>query len=161
MNLIQKEISISPKSRGFHLITDEFLSKVPEIKSIKIGTMHIFLKHTSASILLNENCDSTVRSDMENFVNDVIPNKTYFRHTYEGDDGLVLLNLHESLGALGRLVYTDGEALSELKASNHPITHREGYKNARLVWEKHKDTQYKRLLTMNFEEALGFMKSCA
>lgn len=88
MNVIQKEISFEPKRRGFHLVTDEFLQKVPEIKNINLGTINIFLKHTSVSISLNENCDTTVRTDMENFFNDLCDDKPYYRHTYEGADDM-------------------------------------------------------------------------
>ena len=88
MNIIQKEFNLRERKRGFHLVTDEIISNIPEIKNIETGTLNLLLKHTSASLTLNENCDPTVRSDMENFVNDVISNKSYFRHTYEGDDDM-------------------------------------------------------------------------
>ena len=88
LQIFQKEISLKAKSRGFHLVTNEVLSNLDEIKNIQIGTLNLLLKHTSASLSLNENCDSSVRSDMENFVNDVVSNKSYFVHTYEGDDDM-------------------------------------------------------------------------
>ena len=87
MNLEQIEVTLSPKKRGFHLVTEEIINHL-NIKHIKIGTMHLLLQHTSASLSLNENCDSSVRADMENFVNDIIPNKSYFEHTYEGKDDM-------------------------------------------------------------------------
>ena len=88
MEIIQKEFSLKQRSRGFHLITNEILSNLAELNSFKIGTLHLFIKHSSASITINENCDSSVRTDMESFVNDVISNKSYFEHTYEGDDDM-------------------------------------------------------------------------
>lgn len=88
MNIIQKEFNLKEQRRGFHLITNEIIRKLPEIKDFNIATLNLFIKHTSASLTINENCDSTVRSDMENFVNDVISNKSYFEHTYEGDDDM-------------------------------------------------------------------------
>ncbi len=88
MQVFQKEFSLKAKQRGFHLITDEVLSNLEELKNFKIGTLNLLLKHTSASLSLNENCDSSVRSDMENFVNDVVSNKNYFIHTYEGEDDM-------------------------------------------------------------------------
>lgn len=88
LQIFQKEFSLKAKSRGFHLITNEVLSNLDEIKNIQVGTLNLLLKHTSASLSLNENCDSSVRSDMENFVNDVVSNKSYFVHTYEGDDDM-------------------------------------------------------------------------
>lgn len=88
MQIFQKEFSLKSKNRGFHLITDEILSNLHEINSINTGTLNLLLKHTSASLTINENCDPTVRSDMENFVNDVVSNKSYFKHTYEGSDDM-------------------------------------------------------------------------
>lgn len=88
MEIIQKEFTLQQKRRGFHLITSEILSNLDELKKFKVGTLHLFIKHTSASLTINENCDSSVRDDMERFVNDVISNKSYFEHTYEGDDDM-------------------------------------------------------------------------
>lgn len=88
MKIEQKEFNLKSKSRGFHLITNEILSNLKELSSFKVGTLNLFIKHTSASLTINENCDSSVRDDMERFVNDVISNKTYFEHTYEGDDDM-------------------------------------------------------------------------
>ncbi len=88
MKIIKYEFSLIERTRGFHLITDEIITKIPQLKDFKIGTINLFIKHTSASLTINENCDSSVRSDMENFVNDVISNKSYFKHNYEGDDDM-------------------------------------------------------------------------
>ncbi|MCZ2723444.1 secondary thiamine-phosphate synthase enzyme YjbQ [Marinomonas sp. 15G1-11] len=86
---LQREIQISSKKRGFHLITDEVLRQVPEIASIEIGLLHLFIKHTSASLTINENADPTVRSDMEKHFNTYVPeNASYYQHTYEGDDDM-------------------------------------------------------------------------
>ena len=88
MRIIQKEFSLKARQRGFHLVTNEILSNLDEIKDFQVGTINLFIKHTSASLTINENCDPTVRSDMEKFVNDVVSNKSYFEHTYEGDDDM-------------------------------------------------------------------------
>ncbi|WP_321468518.1 secondary thiamine-phosphate synthase enzyme YjbQ [Halarcobacter sp.] len=88
MKVIQKEFNLKNYSRGFHLITNEVINKLNEIKNIEMGTLNLFLKHTSASLTINENCDSSVRSDMENFINDIVSNKNYFKHTYEGEDDM-------------------------------------------------------------------------
>ena len=85
----QKEIHISSKPRGFHLITQELLENFTEIKQISKGILHIFLKHTSASLTINENADSTVRSDFEAHFNKMVPeNQPYYRHTLEGSDDM-------------------------------------------------------------------------
>ena len=89
MAWFQKNITISEKNRGFHLITDEFLNKVPEIETFKIGILHIFIMHTSASITINENADYTVRDDMESHFNRFVPeNQSYYKHTFEGSDDM-------------------------------------------------------------------------
>lgn len=86
---LQKEFTLRSRNKGFHLITDEILSNTPEINQIKIGLINILLKHTSASLTLNENADPDVRSDMKNYFNEIVPeNKSYFEHTSEGSDDM-------------------------------------------------------------------------
>ncbi len=89
MKIIQKEITLASRSRGFHLITDEILKAIPEIKDIKSGFAVIFIQHTSASLSINENADPTVRRDMEKFFTDVVPEEiNYYKHTQEGPDDM-------------------------------------------------------------------------
>lgn len=88
MQILQKEFTLKSYPRGFHLITDEVVKNINEIKALKVGVLNLFIKHTSASLTINENCDSSVRKDMENFVNEVIENKNYFLHNYEGEDDM-------------------------------------------------------------------------
>ena len=85
----QKEIIIKNKSRGFHLITDEILKNLPELKKINIGILHIFINHTSASLTINENADSSVRTDFESHFNRMVPEKKeFYTHTFEGEDDM-------------------------------------------------------------------------
>ena len=65
MVIIQKEITLRARARGFHLVTSEIVSQIPELMTIQRGVLHIFIKHTSASLTLNENADPTVRKDFE------------------------------------------------------------------------------------------------
>jgi secondary thiamine-phosphate synthase enzyme len=89
MNFYQKEISLKPYQRGFHLITDELLNAFPEIATISKGQLHVFIKHTSASLTINENADTTVRKDFESHFNKMVPeNMSYYVHTYEGSDDM-------------------------------------------------------------------------
>lgn len=89
MGWTQREIALTPKQRGFHLITHEIEALVPELKDYEIGLAHVFIQHTSASLSLNENADPTVRLDMEQHFNRMIPeNAAYFVHTYEGPDDM-------------------------------------------------------------------------
>ena len=89
MNWYQKEIILKPYRRGFHLVTTEIVSQVPEIGRYAIGLAHIFILHTSASLALNENADPTVRQDMEAYFNQTVPEDApYYRHVYEGSDDM-------------------------------------------------------------------------
>jgi secondary thiamine-phosphate synthase enzyme len=85
----QVEFQLSAKQRGFHLITDEVLQQLSVINNCKKGILHLFIKHSSASLTINENADATVRSDMEEHFNVIAPeNAPYYRHTYEGSDDM-------------------------------------------------------------------------
>ena len=89
MQFFQNEIRLKSYSRGFHLITDEVLKYAHEIKKIKVGQLQVFIKHTSASLTLNENADYTVREDFESHFNKIVPENTpYYKHTYEGSDDM-------------------------------------------------------------------------
>jgi secondary thiamine-phosphate synthase enzyme len=84
----QYTLRIGPYRRGFHLITREILSGLPEIEKIEIGLLHLFLQHTSASLTLNENADPDVRLDMESAFNRLVPENQTFVHTIEGPDDM-------------------------------------------------------------------------
>ncbi len=89
MSWFQKEIVMSPKRRGFHLVTGEIVSQLPELRELSVGVAHIFIQHSSASLALNENADPTVRHDMEAHFNVMVPeNAPYYIHTYEGPDDM-------------------------------------------------------------------------
>ena len=86
---LQKEIRLKARDRGFHLVTTEILNQLPELRKIRVGLIHIFIQHTSASLTLNENADPTVRGDFERFFNRAVPeNEPYFQHTLEGADDM-------------------------------------------------------------------------
>jgi len=85
----QKEICLKSRARGFHLITEELLRELPELRNFKIGMMHVFILHTSASLTVNENADPAVRQDFESFFNHAVPQDVpYFRHRDEGPDDM-------------------------------------------------------------------------
>jgi len=109
LNWIQKEIRLPPKPRGFHLITDEILNKILEIKSINIGLMNLFIKHTSASLIINEDADPTVRMDFESHFNQMIPeNQPYYRHKMEGSDDMPAHLKASILGSSVQIPITNG-----------------------------------------------------
>ena len=89
MNFFQTEVSLEPASRGFHLITHKVLDAIPELHDIKVGQLQVFIKHTSASLTINENADPTVRIDFESHFNKMVPeNAPYYKHTLEGPDDM-------------------------------------------------------------------------
>ncbi len=86
---LQREIVLSPKPRGFHLITRELLRQVPELETFLIGLAHVFVCHTSASLTINENASPDVLRDFESHFNVMVPeNARYYRHTDEGPDDM-------------------------------------------------------------------------
>ena len=85
----QKEIILKSNKRGFFLVTNEVLNQLPEISDFKIGVLYLFIKHTSASLSINENADPTVRSDLESHFNVIAPeDMPYYKHTLEGKDDM-------------------------------------------------------------------------
>lgn len=85
----QKKIELPSKRRGFHLITEEVIIELPELKRVNIGLLHLFMQHTSASLAINENADPDVRSDMEAYFNRAVAeNEPYYQHVLEGSDDM-------------------------------------------------------------------------
>ena len=86
---LQKTILLQPRQRGVHSITKEIIQKLPELGIIKIGILHIFISHTSASLALNEDADPDVRHDLEYWLDDLVrENQACFKHTAEGPDDM-------------------------------------------------------------------------
>jgi secondary thiamine-phosphate synthase enzyme len=86
---IQRPIRLSPRSRGFHLITDEVLDALPELDEIGAGILHLLIQHTSASLALSENASPEVRRDFEAWFDRAVPEGApYWTHTLEGDDDM-------------------------------------------------------------------------
>ena len=105
----QKEMHLIQKPRGFHLIDEEITSNFEEIRQIKKGIIQIFIKHTSASLTLNENADSTVRKDFEAHFNEMVPeNQPYYRHVMEGPDDMPAHLKSSLLGSSVQIPITDG-----------------------------------------------------
>ncbi len=107
---IQKEIAIDPKSRGFHLITDEVIMGCPDMQKIEVGIMQVFIKHTSASLTINEDADPTVRADFESHFNQMVPeNAPYYQHTFEGSDDMPAHLKSSILGSSVNIPITNGK----------------------------------------------------
>ena len=107
MRYIQTEIRLRPRARGFHIITDEIIGAI-DLRGIKVGMLNIFLKHTSASLSINENCEREVRSDMEALFNELCDDKPYYRHIYEGDDDMPAHAKSSLLGVSLNIPITEG-----------------------------------------------------
>lgn len=86
---IQRAIGIDPRPRGVHLVTREVLAAVPEIGDMRVGMMNVFIRHTSASLALNENASPDVRVDLESWMNRAVPEDApYWTHVHEGPDDM-------------------------------------------------------------------------
>ncbi|MBC3847849.1 YjbQ family protein [Winogradskyella echinorum] len=110
MKFFQKEIRLNPYPRGFHLITTQVLNNFPEINEISIGQLQVFIKHTSASLTINENADPTVRLDFESHINKIVPeNEPYYKHTYEGSDDMPAHIKASLMGASVQVPITNGQ----------------------------------------------------
>jgi secondary thiamine-phosphate synthase enzyme len=108
--VIQNQIILPSFPRGFHIITDEIVKEIPEIKDISAGLLHVFIQHTSASLTINEDADSTVRDDFESHFNQMVPeNAPYYRHTFEGSDDMPAHLKSAILGSSVSIPITDGK----------------------------------------------------
>ena len=105
----QKEIQLQPYKRGFHSITETVITAIPEIKNIEKGFLKVFIKHTSASLTINEDADPSVRVDFESHFNTMIPeNAPYYIHTYEGSDDMPAHLKASLLGSSVEVPITNG-----------------------------------------------------
>ncbi|WP_038527973.1 secondary thiamine-phosphate synthase enzyme YjbQ [Formosa agariphila] len=109
MKTYQKEITLKPYKRGFHIITDTIVTEFPELKHINVGMLQVFIKHTSASLTINENADPSVRTDFESHINVMVPeNQPYYIHTYEGADDMPAHIKSSLMGASVQVPITNG-----------------------------------------------------
>jgi secondary thiamine-phosphate synthase enzyme len=134
MSWYQKEISLPPRPRGFHLITAEIVREVPEIRQYAAGLAHIFIKHTSASLAVNESYDPDVRLDMESHFNHLVPeNAPYFLHTYEGPDDMPAHIKAALLGSSVTVPITQGRLNMGAWQGIYLCEHRGGGRQRQLV----------------------------
>ncbi|AYF89486.1 secondary thiamine-phosphate synthase enzyme YjbQ [Pseudomonas sp. JS3066] len=106
----QTLITLHPRPRGFHLITEEILAALPELRRYRLGLLHLWLQHTSASLTVNENADPAVRRDFERFFNRLVPQgESGYEHDYEGPDDLPAHFKGSLLGCQLSLPVRDGQ----------------------------------------------------
>jgi len=106
----QIELTLKPYARGFHLISHDIEQAFATLAPVHCGLLHLFIKHSSASLTINENADSTVRDDMERHFNQFVPeNAPYYRHTYEGPDDMPAHIKASTLGSSVTIPLTNGK----------------------------------------------------
>lgn len=104
----QVEFELQSRNRGFHLITGEILRKLPSLP--KVGLLHLFIKHTSAGLSINENADPDVRADMESIFNHLVKEREpYYLHTLEGDDDMPAHAKSSIIGTSVTIPITNGK----------------------------------------------------
>ena len=85
---LQREISLRARPRGFHLVTEEVVGELPELRDLRVGLCHLFIRHTSASLTLNENASPDVRRDFRTWFDRAVPEDFAWSHTLEGPDDM-------------------------------------------------------------------------
>ena len=134
MKSFQKELKLKPHARGFHLITRQIIEQVPEIKEINIGWIQLFIKHTSASLTINENADPSVRTDFESHMNEMVPEDApYYIHTYEGSDDMPAHIKSSLMGAAVQVPITNGRLNMGMWQGIYLCEHRNHAGSRRLV----------------------------
>jgi secondary thiamine-phosphate synthase enzyme len=130
----QKEIILNNKNRGFHLVTNEIVQNLSELKTVSIGLLHIFLKHTSASLTLNENADQSVRVDFESHFNDMIPEGgKYYTHQTEGEDDMPAHIKSSILGHSLSIPISSGNLILGTWQGIYLCEHRNNAKNRKII----------------------------
>jgi secondary thiamine-phosphate synthase enzyme len=106
---VQRKIALRARQRGFHLITEEVLDELPELQDVRTGLVHLFLRHTSASLTLNENASPDVRRDFAAHFDAAVPeDASYWTHTTEGPDDMPAHIKASLLGPALTLPIADG-----------------------------------------------------
>ena len=105
---VQHQVTLPAHRRGLHLVTREVVDAIPELRSLRVGLLHVFLQHTSASLTLNENADPDVRVDLESWLNTVAPEDFGYVHTLEGPDDMPAHIKSSTMGCALTIPVRDG-----------------------------------------------------
>jgi secondary thiamine-phosphate synthase enzyme len=111
MSWIQRQITLAPRARGFHLITPEVLKALPEVAQMNVGLLQVFIRHTSASLTINENADSDVPRDLESSLNALAPEDFPYVHSIEGPDDMPAHVKASLMGSSVTIPVADGKLL--------------------------------------------------
>jgi secondary thiamine-phosphate synthase enzyme len=106
---LQREIRLEPRRRGFHLVTREVVEALPELRELQVGLCHLLIRHTSASLTLNENASPDVRADFRSWFDAAVPEEFAWTHTLEGADDMPAHVKASLLGPSLTLPVSDGE----------------------------------------------------
>ena len=130
----QSEIQIPATGKGFHLITDLVVREVMEISKYKVGILHLFIKHSSASLTINENADPTVREDLEAHFNMLAPeNQSYYKHTFEGPDDMPAHIKSTLTGSSVSIPISNGELLLGTWQGIYLCEHRKSSQSRKII----------------------------
>lgn len=133
MGWFQAAIELSPRARGFHLITSQIVDALPEIRKSNVGLLHVFIQHTSASLTINENADPDVPVDMEMSVNKIVPESFPYVHTLEGPDDMPAHVKASIMGSSVSVPVCDGRLLLGTWQGIYLCEHRNRAGSRRLV----------------------------
>ena len=131
---LQRVIRLQPRPRGFHLVTDEVLEALPELRGIAVGILHLLIQHTSASLALSENASPEVRHDFEAWFDRAVPEGApYWTHTLEGDDDMPAHIKGALLGPSLTLPLSEGRPALGTWQGIYLCEHRDGGGSRRIV----------------------------
>jgi secondary thiamine-phosphate synthase enzyme len=137
MPWIQKQITLPPFRRGCHLITDLVLASLAELKGFRVGLLHVFIQHTSASLAINENADRDVLVDMEMALNTIAPENLPYVHTMEGPDDMPAHVKAALVGSSVSVPVADGKLLLGTWQGVYLLEHRNRASGRQLVLSLH------------------------
>ena len=133
MAWFQEAFELPAKRRGFHLVTADILAKLPQLEGVRVGLLHLFLQHTSASLSINENADSDVPLDLETSFSSLAPEDFPYRHTCEGPDDMPAHVKASLLGASLSIPIREGRLALGTWQGNYLCEHRNHGGRRRLV----------------------------
>ena len=133
MSWVQRQITLPAHARGFHLITREILAAIPELAMFRVGLLHVFIQHTSASLTINENADPDVPADLESSLSEIAPEQFPYRHTVEGPDDMPAHVKAALLGSSVTIPVTEGRLCLGTWQGVYLCEHRESGGRRRLV----------------------------
>jgi len=133
VNWLQRPLVLTPRARGFHLITRQVLEALPEVAEFKVGLLHVFIQHTSASLTINENADPDVPADLERSFDALAPEDFPYRHTCEGPDDMPAHVKAAILGSSVSVPVADGKPALGIWQGIYLCEHRDSAGPRRLV----------------------------